>query len=202
MVPVLEDVLCGCLRSATLHGMIDTFKEMLFIRVISVTPILVLITAIALLVVVGFDEAFNPCPSFNSVSYKCSKTDGRTGRPINCSTLVMFDNFCSQTMHPRVTTCCRVPCFQNFTTYFDASGTAADCFSQPFKDMPAAIAGFVLLALSVASLLLVCSVCRVVPGFVANIMYIVSGRRGTTDSHCADQELPEVLPHINSKAEV
>ncbi len=179
----------------------DAFIKLFCIRVISATPLLVLIIAITLLVVVGFDEGFRPCPNFNSVSYKCSNKNDRYGRPSNCVAIVEFGNFCSQTMHPRVTTCCRVPCFQNFTTYFDASGQPADCFSQPFKDMPVAIAGIVLLALSVVSLVLVCSLCRVLPGFVANIMYILSGRLVTTDSMDMGEELPQVMPQISPKEE-
>jgi len=67
----------------------------------------------------------------------------------------IFPNFCGQTMNPRVTTCCRVPCFQNFTTYFDLDGNPDDCISQPFASMSVAVVGFVLLGLSLPMLLMV-----------------------------------------------
>jgi hypothetical protein len=179
-------------------AMVETCKEMFCIRLLFAFPILVLITAVALLVVAGFDEGFKPCPSFNTVS--CPSGGGT--RPIRCDKLVEFGNYCGQTMNPRVTTCCRVPCQQNFTTYFDAQGKPADCFSQPFREMPVAIAGCVLLALSLAALLLACTVCRVVPGFLDNIKYLVNGRRpATTGSNSAGQELPESTPNISSKEE-
>lgn len=179
-------------------GMVETCKEMFCIRLLFAFPNLVLITAVALLVIAGFDEGFKPCPSFNTVS--CPSTG--TTRPIRCDKLVEFGYYCGQTMNPRVTTCCRVPCQQNFTTYFDAQGNSADCFSQPFREMPVAIAGCVLLALSLVALLLACTVCRVVPGFLDNIMYLVNGRRpATAGSNSVGQELPECTPNITSKEE-
>jgi hypothetical protein len=182
--------------------MVETFKELLCIRLICIFPFLVLIASVALLAVVAFDEGFKPCPNFNSVSTKCSGTD-RSGRPRICDELVEFGTFCGQSMHPRVTTCCRVPCLQNSTTYFDAAGKLADCLSQPFREMRVAIAGCVLLALSLAALLLVCNSCRVVPGFKDNIKFIAGGRRPfTEDSNRVDQELPEFKPQISPKAEV
>ena len=181
--------------------MVETFKELFCIRLIFVSPILLLITAIALLVVAGFDEGFKPCPNFNTVSSACPGTD-RQGRPRVCDVPVEYGNYCGQTMNPRVTTCCRVPCQQNFTKYFDAQGKPADCFSQPFREMPVAIAGCVLLALSLAALLLACSICRVVPSFLDNIMFLVNGRRpATTGSTGVGQELPEVTPNISPKEE-
>lgn len=182
---------------------VETFKEMICIRVIWLTPFLVLITAVSLLVVAGFDEGFQPCPNFNSVSYLCDngQTDRKGRKSLTCDKRVEFGIFCGNNMHPRVTTCCRVPCLQNVTTYFDAEGKPADCFSQPFRDEPVAIAGCVLLALSLVSLLLVCTVCKVVPGFLANIRFIVSGRRSAVDSTRVGQELPEVVQHIGPKEE-
>jgi hypothetical protein len=187
-------------RSSDPNGTVDTFKEMFCIRVMWLVPFLLLLTAIVLLVVAGFDEGFQPCPNFNSVSYTCSdgKTDRYGTKSPTCDTRVEFGIFCGNTMQPRVTTCCRVPCQQNFTTYFDAKGKPADCFSQSFKDEPVAIAGCVLLALSLASLLLVCTVCKVIPGFLANIRFVVSGRRCAVDSNRVSQELPE---HVRAKEE-
>ncbi len=191
--------------------MVETFKELLCIRLICIFPFLVLIASVALLLVAAFDEGFKPCPNFNTVSTKCSGTD-RSGRPRICDESVKFGNFCGQSMHPRVTKCCRVPCLQNFTTYFDAAGNPADCFSQPFREMPVAIAGCVLLARSLAVLLLVGYTCRVVPGFFDTTKFIFGGRRPFTedsnrvgsnrvDSNRVGQELPEVKPQISPKDE-
>ena len=70
-----------------------------------------------------------------------------------------------------------------------------------FKDEAVAIAGCVLLALSLVSLLLVCTVCKVVLGFFAIIWFIVSGRRCSVDSNRVCQELHEVTQHVKAKEE-
>jgi hypothetical protein len=120
-----------------------------FHRIIFVTPILLLAAAIIMLLVAGFDESFKPCPS-NRQTY----VDGGKGKG-EIAIYTTFSNFCGQTMNPRVTTCCRVPCFQNFTTYFDPKGNPDDCFSQTFGQMSLAIVGFCILGISLFWLLMI-----------------------------------------------
>jgi len=89
-----------------------------------------------MVLVARFDESFKPCPI---TIYVKSKSKTQT------SGTYIFPNFCGQTMNPRVTTCCRVPCSQNFTTYFDLQGNPDDCVSQSFETMAVTIIGFVSL---------------------------------------------------------
>ena len=102
--------------------------------------ILCIPAGIICLLVARYDENFKPCPSYVRVDTTCSS---RTGKTTYCKDVFMkFENFCGQTMNPRVTTCCRVPCFQNFTTYKDLDGNSKDCYSQPFEIMVLTIYGY------------------------------------------------------------
>jgi hypothetical protein len=102
---------------------------------------------ITCLLVAGFDEGFKPCPNYKNLGTTCSRSS--TGKQVCKQQLLKFDTFCGQTMHPRVTTCCRVPCFQNFTTHFDSDGNPADCYSQPFETMVLSIIGYSCLSVGV-----------------------------------------------------
>ncbi len=104
------------------------------LRCMLLISILLVCAAITCFLVVGFDEGFKPCPSYKRTGTTCSRSSG-TKKQVCKTSVLTFDTFCGQTMHPRVTTCCRVPCFQNFTTYFDSDGNSADCYSQPWQDM-------------------------------------------------------------------
>ena len=118
-------------------------------RIIFVTPILLLAAAIIMLLVARFDEGFKPCPSNRQTFVSGGKGKGKT------ATYTTYSNFCGQTMNPRVTTCCRVPCFQNFTTNFDKDGNPDDCFTQTFAQFSVAIAGFCILGISLFWLLVI-----------------------------------------------
>ena len=118
-------------------------------RIIFVTPILLLAAAIIMLLVARFDEGFKPCPSNRQTFVSEGKGKGNT------ATYTTYSNFCGQTMNPRVTTCCRVPCFQNFTTNFDKDGNPDDCFSQTYAQFSVAIAGFCILGISLFALLMI-----------------------------------------------
>ncbi len=118
-------------------------------RILFFTPILLLGAAIIMLLVAGFDEGFKPCPSNRQTFVSGGKGKGKT------ATYTTYSNFCGQTMNPRVTTCCRVPCFQNFTTNFDPEGNPDDCFTQTFAQFSVAIAGFCVLGISLFWLLMV-----------------------------------------------
>jgi ABC-type sugar transport system permease subunit len=123
-----------------------TFSKCSFSSVFFLVPFSLFAAAIIMVLVARFDESFKPCPI---TIYVKSKSKTQT------SGTYIFPNFCGQTMNPRVTTCCRVPCFQNFTTYFDLDGNPDDCISQPFASMSVAVVGFVLLGLSLPMLLMV-----------------------------------------------
>jgi hypothetical protein len=138
--------------------MVDGYK--LFSIFATATPFLVLAAAVAMLLVAGFDQGFKPCPNSRMVPSKC--TSSRYSR---CYANMKYNTFCGQTMHPRVTMCCRVPCFQNFTTYFDADGNPDDCYSQTFVDMSIALGGFALLGVSLFWFLLLWGVCILYPRF-------------------------------------
>jgi hypothetical protein len=109
-----------------------------FIRIIFVTPIFLLAAAIIMLLVARFDEGYKPCPYNRPAGYAGKRKTAFTA----------FPNFCGQTMNPRVTTCCRVPCFQNFTANFDPDGNPDDCVTQTFGQFSVAIAGFCVLGIS------------------------------------------------------
>ncbi len=148
--------------------MVDGF--MLFCRFAAATPFFVLVAAIAMLLVAGFDEGFKPCPNFRMVSSKCSNSRSK----YTCNVYVKYDTFCGQSMHPRVTTCCRVPCLQNFTTYFDANGNSDDCYSQTFVGMSVAIGGFALLGVSLFWLFALWGMCKLWPQY-CTFNYLVHG---------------------------
>ena len=116
-----------------------------FQRITFVTPILLLAAAIIMLLVARFDEGFKPCPSNRQI--------GSGGK--RRAAQIHYPNFCGQTMNPRVTTCCRVPCFQNFTTNFDEDGNPDDCFTQTFAQFSVAIVGFCILGVSLFALLMI-----------------------------------------------
>ena len=105
-----------------------------------ILPVSFLAAGIIMVLVARYDENLKVCPI---QALKSSKSSRRS----NQKTWTAFPEFCGQTMNPRVTTCCRVPCFQNFTTYFDFDGHPADCVSQPFEMMYLAVPGFVFLVL-------------------------------------------------------
>jgi hypothetical protein len=130
-------------------GAADTMMNCSCERIIFVTPILLLAAAIIMLLVAGFDEGFKPCPS-NRQTYVAGGK-GKQGK----YEYTTYSNFCGQTMNPRVTTCCRVPCFQNFTTNFDPEGNPDDCFTQTFAQFSVAIAGFCILGISLFWLLMI-----------------------------------------------
>jgi hypothetical protein len=114
-------------------------------RIIFVTPILLIAAAIIMLLVARFDEGYKPCPSNRQYG-----PGGKRG-----ARYIHYPNFCGQTMNPRVTTCCRVPCFQNFTTNFDEDGNPDDCFTQTFAQFSVAIVGFCILGVSLFALLMI-----------------------------------------------
>jgi hypothetical protein len=116
-------------------------------RILFVTPILILAAAVTMMIIAGADENFKPCPS--------TKRSFHTVKGKQKTVYTTFSNFCGQTMNPRVTTCCRVPCFQNFTTYFDLDGNPDDCFSQNFGEMSLAIVGIICLSISLFFLLII-----------------------------------------------
>ena len=134
--------------------MVDGYR--LFSIFATTTPFLVLAAAIAMLLVAGFDQGFKPCPNFRMVASKCSSS-----RYSKCSSYMKYSTFCGQTMHPRVTTCCRVPCFQNFTTYKDLDGNSVDCLSQPFEIMVLTIYGYSFFSFGV---------------FLMTVFYLISRR--------------------------
>jgi len=115
------------------------FVPMLVFFFISCIP-----AGLTCLLVARFDEGFKPCPNYKDLGSTCSRSP--TGKLVCTPGLLKFGTFCGQTMHPRVTTCCRVPCNQNFTTYVDKDGNPADCYSQPFETMVLSIIGYAFLS--------------------------------------------------------
>ena len=81
---------------------------------------------------------------------------------------------CGQAMHPRVATCCRVPCLQNYTTYFDSKGNPDGCYTHPYVAMAVPIGGFALLGVSLFWLLCLCIFTKSLPRY-SNINYIIHG---------------------------
>jgi hypothetical protein len=153
------------------------------LRVAWALPFLTLAAAIPMILVAAFDEGFKPCPSFNDVKSNYCKIGTGQGTKNPCENTYSherYDTFCSQTMQPRVTTCCRVPCGQNHTTYFDADGNQADCYSQPFKHMPVAVGGLALLGIALFWLLANLCCCRTWPHpGTCSLNFILRGIRGT-----------------------
>lgn len=86
----------------------------------------------------------------------------------------------------QVTTCCRVPCFQNFSTYFDLDGNPDDCISQPFASMSVAVLGFVLLGLSLPALLMV------MLDHVLKIKHKSRARSIIEETFCLQNRFPQV----------
>ena len=161
--------------------MVDKF--LLFVRIAAALPFLLLVAAIPMLLVAGLDEDFKPCPNYRMVSSKCS-----SGKSKSCVNKYMqYKTFCGQTMQPRVTTCCRVPCGQNQTTYFDAKGNPDDCYSQAFAQMPVAIGGLALLGIGLFWLLAMWGMCKAVP-HTCNLNYVLRGI-GFNDAAAAAQQV-------------
>jgi hypothetical protein len=182
-------------------------KFMLFVRMAATFPILVLAAAICMLLVAGFDEGFKPCPSYRRLEATCATASRRT-----CIAFVKYENFCGQTMHPRATKCCRVPCLQNYTTYFDSNGNSADCYTQEFVAMSLSIAGFILLGISLFWMLCTWAMIKLFPQY-CNFNYIVRGidcRASGIDSVGSkstpvaidDQVQPEWPPECSGSANV
>lgn len=165
-------------------------KFMLFIRIAATTPILLLAAALSMLLVAGFDEGFKPCPNYKRVETKC--TSSKSTSSSTCYTLVGYQNFCGQTMHPRATTCCRVPCLQNFTTYFDSKGNADDCYTQAFVAMSVPIGGFALLGVSLFWLLCLCAMTKLFPQY-CNVNYIVRGIDAAQPSAIGGKSTPDTI---------
>jgi hypothetical protein len=148
--------------------MVDKF--LLFVRSAAALPFLMIAAAITMLLVAGLDEDFKPCPNYRYASSKCS-----SGKTKSCvSKFTKFETFCGQTMQPRVTTCCRVPCGQNETTYFDADGNPDDCYPQAFPQMSLSIGGFILLGIGHFWVLCLWGMCWAVPR-TCNLKYVLRG---------------------------
>ena len=187
--------------------MVDTMKNMQSgLRVAWALPFLLLAAAIPMILIAGFDEGFKPCPSFNGVKSTVTPCRGGTGGGTKktceyTNTYVRYDSFCSQTMQPRVTTCCRVPCGQNHTTYFDADGNQADCYSQPFKHMPVAVGGLALLGIGLFWLLVNLWCCKNWPHpGTCNINYIVRGIRVDNSTKASAKEATANSPIVCCEA--
>ena len=140
-------------------------------------PFSFFVAGIIMVLVARFDESFKPCPVYIREN-KYSKTRN--------SGTYTFSNFCGQTMNPRVTTCCRVPCSQNFTTYFDLQGNPDDCVSQSFETMAVTIIGFV--SLGSCLFVLLC----VVVQHVRTIKSKSRDRSILEETFCLPDRFPEV----------
>ncbi len=158
--------------------MVDKF--LLFMLAV---PFLMIASAIPMLLVAGLDEDFKPCPNYRTVKYDC-----RSSKKRSCSNkYTKYENFCGQTMQPRVTTCCRVPCGQNKTTYFDGDGNPDDCYPQAFAEMSVSIGGFILLGIGLFWVLALCVTCRVAPRSLN--LNIVLRAIGYNDGQAAAQQV-------------
>jgi hypothetical protein len=131
------------------------------LRVMFIISVLLVVGAVTCLLVAGLDEGFNPCPIKKNIGTVCSKKSAsKNSKSVCTTTWLTFDTFCGQTMHPRVTTCCRVPCFQNVTTYFDSDGNPADCYSQPWQDFAISTGMWACLAVGLAFWIALFMMCR------------------------------------------
>ena len=168
-----------------------------------ILSVLLVVGAVTCLLVAGLDEGFNPCPFKQRNGTVCSKKSARKA-PVCTPILLTFDTFCGQTMHPRVTTCCRVPCFQNVTTYFDSDGNPADCYSQPWQDFDISTGMWVFLAFGLAFWIALLMMCRS-KGYAWLVTFdvLVLGREAIVPPRTISEKSSETVPdNVESKVAI
>ena len=175
------------------------------LRVMFIISVLLVVGAVTGLLVAGLDEGFNPCPIKKNIGTVCSKKSASKNSKSVCrTTWLTFDTFCGETMHPRVTTCCRVPCFQNFTTYFDSDGNPADCYSQPWQDFAISTGMWACLAVGLAFWIAFFICCRIKSyAYLVTFDVLVLGREPIVPPRTISEKSSETVPdNVESKVTI